>query len=149
MALRKSVVNLVGPFDEVLDAGTPTHSGGDNEMFSRILARGYRIVYEPEAINYHCHRRTWGELRQTLYGYGVGVYAAWTRSLLRDREFSVLWAAWMWFHLSQLPTLVRSLLLMDGSIPFSLILSEIFGCIKGPWAYMASRNQVSNRNQRK
>lgn len=149
MALRKSVVNLVGPFDEALDAGTPSLSGGDNEMFSRILARGYRIVYEPEAINYHCHRRTWRELRQTLYGYGVGVYAAWTRSLLRDREFSVLWAAWKWFQLTQLPTLVRSLLLMDGSIPFSLILSEIFGCIKGPWAYIDSRNQVSYRNQHK
>ena len=146
MAFRRSVVDLVGPFDEALDAGTPTLSGGDNEMFTRILTQGYRIVYEPDAINFHCHRRTWGELKQTLHGYGVGVYAAWTRSLLCDREFSVLWAAWLWFNSNQLPTLIRSLLPGNRGIPFSLIFSEISGCFKGPWAYLISRNQARDRN---
>jgi GT2 family glycosyltransferase len=80
MAFRRSVVEYVGFFDEALDGGTPTHSGGDTEMFSRILSQGYRIVYEPAALNWHCHRQTQEELRRTIYGYGVGVYAFWTRS---------------------------------------------------------------------
>ena len=40
MALRKRTLELVGPFDEALDAGTRTRSGGDSEMFSRLLAAG-------------------------------------------------------------------------------------------------------------
>lgn len=43
MALRRCVVDRVGPFDESLDAGTPTRSGGDTEMFWRIVA--CRISY--------------------------------------------------------------------------------------------------------
>ncbi|MCA1627002.1 MAG: glycoside hydrolase family 2, partial [Acidobacteria bacterium] len=90
MALRRSAVEQVGFFDEALDAGTPARSGGDNEMFTRILLAGYRIVYEPAALNCHRHRRTWEELRAAIYGYGVGVYAAWTRSLLVEGELSAL-----------------------------------------------------------
>ncbi len=90
MALRRSAVEQVGFFDEALDAGTPARSGGDNEMFTRILLAGYRIVYEPAALNWHRHRRTWEELRAAIYGYGVGVYAAWTRSPLVEGELSAL-----------------------------------------------------------
>ena len=43
MALRRNIVEVVGRFDEALDAGTRTKSGGDHEMFGRILAAGYRI----------------------------------------------------------------------------------------------------------
>src|SRR5262245_53736144 len=63
LALRRSVLEDVGPFDELLDAGTPTCSGGDYEMFLRILTAGYRIVYDPAALSWHRHRRTWEELR--------------------------------------------------------------------------------------
>ena len=86
MALRRTVLEEVGPFDEALDAGTETRSGGDHEMFGRILAAGYRIVYEPRAVSWHRHRRTWEELREAIHGYGVGVYAMWTRRLMVDRE---------------------------------------------------------------
>jgi GT2 family glycosyltransferase len=107
MALRRSVVQRVGSFDEVLDAGTPTQSGGDTDMFSRILASGYRIVYDPAAVSWHRHRRAWSALRKTVYGYGVGVYATWTRNLLYDNEFGVLVQAAYWFWTDQLPALIR------------------------------------------
>ncbi|HNB54769.1 MAG TPA: glycosyltransferase family A protein, partial [Anaerolineales bacterium] len=86
MALRRSALAEVGFFDEALDAGTPTCSGGETDMFSRLLAGGYQIIYDPSALNWHRHRRTWDELRRTIYGYGVGVYAFWTRKILVDRE---------------------------------------------------------------
>jgi GT2 family glycosyltransferase len=139
MALRRSTLEHIGPFDEALDAGTPTHSGGDNEMFSRILAAGYRIVYDPAALSWHRHRYTWSELRRTFYGYGVGVYAAWTRSLLVEGELSGLKLAWNWLRHSQLRALARALLKRRKTMPLDLILAELCGCIAGPRAYLSSR----------
>jgi GT2 family glycosyltransferase len=139
MAIRKSAPDLVGPFDEALDAGTPTRSGGDAEYFARVLSRGYRIVYEPRALSFHRHRRTRRELRAAFFGYGVGVYAAFTRSLLFDGELSVLHhaAAWLWKY--QLPDLVRGLLRRPGVPPADLTAAQLAGCAVGPWAYFRSR----------
>jgi GT2 family glycosyltransferase len=139
MALRRRVLEDIGPFDEALDAGTPTRSGGDHEMFSRILAAGFRIVYDPAALSWHRHRRTWEELRRTLYGYGVGAYASLTRSLLVGGELSAPKIAWRWLRRDQLPALVRSLLRRPCSTPLDLLLAELCGCVVGPWAYLSSR----------
>jgi len=139
MAFRRSAVDRVGPFEEVLGSGTPARSGGDHEYFARILAAGYRIVYEPAALSWHRHRRTWEELRRTVYGYGVGVYASWTHELVVGREFGVLKMACGWLIRDQLPALVRSLLRRPGRVPLDLLLAELRGCVAGPWAYLASR----------
>lgn len=145
MALRRDVIERVGPFDESLDAGTPTRSGGDTDMFLQILSAGYRIVYDPAALNWHRHRRTWKELRQAIHGYGVGVYALWTRHLLFERELTVPKLAWGWFWSTQLPALARSLLKRANSVPLDLLLAELRGCVAGPWAYLASRRRLRAR----
>jgi GT2 family glycosyltransferase len=142
MALRRSILDLVGPFDEALDAGTPTQSGGDHEMFSRILAAGYRIVYDPAALGWHRHRRTFEELRATFYGYGVGVYATFARHLLYERELGVLKLALSWFRHGQAPALARALLGRPGSVPLPLVLAELRGCAAGPRAYFKSRRRL-------
>jgi hypothetical protein len=141
MCLRRSVAEEVGWFDEALDSGTPTRSGGDHEMFTRLLSHGYHIVYDPTALNFHRHRRTWEDLRKTLYGYGVGAYSNLTRSLLVERELTAPRIAWSWFCHEQFPTLVRSLLRRPNSRPLDLILSELRGCLEGPFAYFASRRR--------
>jgi len=145
MALRRTVPALLGPFDEALDAGTVTRSGGDNEMFSRIIGAGYRIVYDPAALSWHRHRRSWPELRQAFYGYGAGVYAAWTRSLLFEGELHVLRTAYRWLLDHQLPSLARALLRRPGSAPLDLLLAELRGCAAGPWAYFVSRRRLRRR----
>jgi glycosyltransferase involved in cell wall biosynthesis len=147
MAMRKSALALVGPFDEALDAGTRTRSGGDSEMFSRLLAAGCRIVYEPRAVSWHRHRRTWTELRKMIYGYGVGVYAAWTRSFLVEHEWSMFRLAARWFFETQLPNLFRSALWRSSPVHFDLGLLELRGCIAGPWHYLASRAAVRKRTR--
>ncbi len=146
MALRKNILELVGPFDEALDGGTPTRSGGDTEIFSRILNMGYRVVYEPTALCWHRHRRTLEELQKTLYGYGVGVYAFWTSCLLKG-ELSVFRLAWNWFSHDQLRRLVRSLLFRPDRFPINLILTELRGCIAGPFAYLLSRRRLYKKNR--
>lgn len=137
MALRRSVLTRVGPFDEALDAGTPTRSGGDHDMFARILMAGHAIVYEPAALSRHRHRSDWESLRRTVHGYGVGVYAVLTRHLLA-RELSTLGIAIGWSR-SQGRALARALVRWPGSVPLDIVLAELRGCAAGPGAYVASR----------
>ncbi len=139
MALRRSALEHVGAFDELLGPGTPCRCGEDYDFFSRILAAGYRIVYDPAALSWHRHRRTWEELHDTVYGYGVGVYAFWTRAMLVEREWSVFQHALRWLTRKQLPSLVRALRGRNGMVPASLVFAELRGCAVGPWAYLASR----------
>jgi len=141
MAFRKSIIDLVGPFDEILDAGTPTQSGGDTEMFYRIIAGGFQIVYDPEALSWHRHRKTWEELRHVLYGYGVGTYAYWTGKLVKEKEWEVIIAAGNWFIGYQLPALIKSILHLPNSTPADLLINELRGCLAGPRAYFASQKQ--------
>jgi GT2 family glycosyltransferase len=128
MALRRSVLARVGGFDERLDGGTPTQSGGDHEMFARILSAGFRIVYDPAAVSWHRHRRTERELLNTVRGYGVGVYAMWTGLLWEKRELGVLKLAWSWLVHDQLRALFRN----------PLARAELRGCLTGPRAWFAS-----------
>lgn len=141
MALRRSVLAEVGMFDEALDAGTLTKSGGDTDMFAQILARGYHIVYEPAALNWHRHRRTSEELLAQAYGYGAGPYAALAALWLREHDIAVFSLALNWLLLDQLPRLARSLLKWPGSTPASLLLAELRGCRAGAGAYLAERRK--------
>ena len=141
MALRRSVLELIGPFDEVLDAGTPTRSGGDHDMFTRILLAGYRIEYEPAAIVWHRHRREWRELLDTVRGYGTGVYAHLTRHLLhgetRPVRVALGWLRW------QLGALLRAPLGAEGRRTRQLGLAELRGCAEGPAAFFRARRLAS------
>jgi GT2 family glycosyltransferase len=138
MAVRRDVLLAVGAFDERLDAGTPTRSGGDHEVFARLLAAGYRLVYEPAAVSWHRHRRTWTELRDTLEGYGTGVYAMWTGRVLEHGELAVLKQAARWFVTVQAPQLVKALAGRPDAMPRDLMLAVLAGCAKGPFAWVAS-----------
>jgi cellulose synthase/poly-beta-1,6-N-acetylglucosamine synthase-like glycosyltransferase len=143
MALRKSIQTLVGFYDEALGPGTVTRSGEDFAMFSQILAAGYRIVYDPAALSWHRHRRTWPELRKAVYGHGTGVYGFLTRSLLVDHELTAPSSAWGWLRHGQIPALLRSLIRHPDREPLDLLLAELGGCLAGPWAYLSSRRRVA------
>lgn len=141
MALRKSVLDMIGPFDEALDAGTLTKSGGDHDMFTRILLAGYCISYEPGAISFHRHRRDWQSLRDTVRGYGTGVYAHLTKHLLEGREPRTIGIALGW-GIGQMRNLVRSLARRPGAPPLDLVLGELRGCLAGPRAYHVARRRL-------
>jgi cellulose synthase/poly-beta-1,6-N-acetylglucosamine synthase-like glycosyltransferase len=146
MAFRKKLLECVGPFDKSLETGSPGRSAGDIDIFSRILASGYRIVYDPSALNWHRHRGDWGNLRRQLYDYGVGIFAYYTRSLLIEHSISTPRVALRWIH-SQLKQLSRSILRQPPRIPIDLLLIRLIGCAVGPWAYLYARwRQRSNYN---
>lgn len=141
MAIRRGVARQLGGFDERLDAGMPTRSGGDHEMFVRLLKAGHRIVYDPSAVSWHRHRRTYDELMDTVYGYGVGVYAMWTGLLAEHHETGVLRLAWRWFRRDQMRVLVprRSGAGSSSSSARVLQRAELRGCLRGPKAWFKAR----------
>ncbi len=139
MAVRRSLPGVIGAFDESLGPGTPTRSGDDHDMFTRILAAGYRIVYEPRALSWHRHRREWSELTAAGFGYGVGVYAYLTKQLLAG-ELRAPIVALRWLP-HQLRGLVRGLRGRPGGVPRSLALAELRGCLRGSAAYLRSRRK--------
>jgi glycosyltransferase involved in cell wall biosynthesis len=138
MAVRRDVVLSLGSFDEGLDVGTPVRGGGDTDMLRRILAGGHRIIYDPEALNWHRHRASWRDLRRQLRGYESAGFAVWTRSLLIEREFGALQQAWKWLW-RELPGLYAALLRRPGTPPIDLVLARFVGALTGPWAYVYAR----------
>jgi hypothetical protein len=147
MALRRCLLDTVGLFDEALGPGTPSKTGEDFDMFSRILTSGHRIVYDPEALSWHRHRRTWKELQQVIHGYGTGVYAYLTRSMFVERELSAPSIAWNWLRNSQVPQLIKAVLRRSDGKPTDLLIAELRGCLLGPWAYLSSRRKLMKRNR--
>lgn len=145
MALRKTVLKTVGKFDEALDAGTVTESGGDHEYFVRILLAGYQIVYEPDALNWHRHRRTHQETYKAIRGYGIGVYAFWTRLFFVEKQFEIIKFPYQWFIHNQLPNTIKSLLKRPGSQPLNLRIGELYGCLLGPWKYLIARRRLNRK----
>ncbi len=63
-----SITELNG-FDEAFDTGRPLPGGGDLDMFHRVVRAGYQLVYEPQAVVRHRHRRTEAELVRQLTGH--------------------------------------------------------------------------------
>ena len=75
MAFRRRVFEEVGLFDERLDVGAAGCSG-DSEYWYRILAAGWRCRYEPTAVLFHYHRRSFEALAGQIYHYMRGHLAA-------------------------------------------------------------------------
>jgi GT2 family glycosyltransferase len=75
MAFRRAIFDQVGLFDERLDVGQAGCSG-DSEYWYRLLARGYRCRYAPDAVAFHYHRRTIEGLASQIYHYMRGHTAA-------------------------------------------------------------------------
>ncbi|MCB9100567.1 MAG: glycosyltransferase [Anaerolineales bacterium] len=145
MALRKSAVELIGPFNDAFDVGTPTRGGGDTDLFIRILSAGYRIIYEPEALNWHRHRRTWPELRRQLFGYEVAGFAIWTCYLFNGNwDAARQMVEWIW---REVPTLAKSLLRRPNCTPLDIMAARFCGAALGPWAYPYSLWSVHKGNK--
>lgn len=137
MAVRRSLALRMALFDSELDCGTQACSGGDFYAFYKLIRAGYTIVYTPEALAWHRHRRTPAELKSMLYGYGVGVYCVLLRCLLRHRDVDSGLLAINWFRQYHLKELLRSLVRRPGAPHLELIWAEIRGILHSPRAYNA------------
>lgn len=83
MAFRAAALRAAGGFDPATGTGTPARGGDDLYAFVAVLTAGYRLRYSPEALVWHHHRETWGDLTNQAYGYGAGLTAYLTAVLVR------------------------------------------------------------------
>ncbi|MBV9087228.1 MAG: glycosyltransferase family 2 protein [Acidobacteriaceae bacterium] len=137
MAFRRQVLERVGMFDTMLDAGTPSSGAGDLDMFHRVLAAGLTIRYEPEALVRHRHRRSYAGLRRQLRdngkSYGVFLIKAWRAG----RKPGAANYAARWFFGWVMRRLFRSFIGRE-SFPRDLLWAEFRGAVQSPWAYLAT-----------
>jgi GT2 family glycosyltransferase len=76
MGLRRDAYQAVGGFDRLLGCGGPLRAWPERDLGYRVLARGGRIVYTPDAVVHHRHWRDWPEVRRTFLNYAFGTGAA-------------------------------------------------------------------------
>lgn len=139
MAFRRALVTGGRLFDVELDAGTVTLTGGDTWALSRVLDGGHRIVYAPDALVWHRHRREREPLRRTLYGYSVGGFAFLTRRLVELGDVGALRTALQWLRSDHVRLAGRVVLRRPTALPADLVLAYWRGVLAGPVAYLRSR----------
>ena len=71
-ALRRSILDRVGPFDEALGGGGPLRSSQDFDFSYRVYRAGYAVILVPEVKVDHYGSRTAEQWPGTLKAYGVG-----------------------------------------------------------------------------
>lgn len=137
MAFRKEIFEEVGYFDERLDVGAAGCSG-DSELWYRILANGFNILYDPLAVVQHVHRNSIDALKRQLYSYMRGFTVAILIQYQRYGHRGNL------LHLMKVvPSYYLSLLkkgFPNYSFQYQTLFSEMRGIISGLFYYWRHRN---------
>jgi GT2 family glycosyltransferase len=131
----------IGMLDPALGAGAPTGCSEDTDLFYRVLAAGFTIVYEPSAFVWHQHRREMRALQRQLYAYSKGHVAYHLTTWLRHRDGRALIHLGYTLPKSHLKAIVRWVR-RSRDYPLTLILTEIAGSLAGPWALWRARRRV-------
>ena len=148
MAFKTSILRELGGFDPALGAGSVALGGDDLAAFFNVITSGYQLVYQPGAIVYHRHRRGYDGLRGQAYGYGVGLTAYLTSTLL-NKPGSIL------NFTLKIPPGIKYALSSESaknnkksvSYPRELTSLERKGMLYGPMAYLRSRWRVRDLKQ--
>jgi GT2 family glycosyltransferase len=131
MAWRRQIIRDLGGFDVALD------SAEDLGAFFDALINGFKIIYEPAAIVYHEHRRTYEELRRQLYWHGSGLGAYLTRCIVtqpaRIPDFVRRVPRGLFYGFSSKSTRNRE---KSRAFPRALTRAEQLGVMFGPHAYL-------------
>src|SRR5262249_52194285 len=143
MAFRRSAFTRIGYFDERLDVGAAGCSG-DSEYWYRVLAAGWSCRYEPSAVVFHRHRRSFAALDRQILAYMRGHVAALLVQFERSGHWGNLRRAFIalpfWYARRSLGRMVRG---RDGSN--CLLGAEIRGSLSGIAYYLRSRRSSAPR----
>jgi GT2 family glycosyltransferase len=146
MALRRELALGIGGFDPRLDGGQPTRSGGDTDMYARVLDAGASIVYTPDALVWHRHRRELAELHSCIFGYGVGLYSFLTKRLIEQGDSYALLTAARWWA-GPLVKAAWHRLRGRETAPLKLLLLEAAGAFYGPLSYRQADRLLTSVTQ--
>ncbi|GLQ53556.1 glycosyltransferase [Devosia nitrariae] len=146
MAFRTSVLQAQGGFDSALGAGTLARGGDDLAAFVSVIRAGHQLVYDPGALVWHHHRRSEEGIERQAYGYGVGLGAYLSKTLVDDPAALLQFlraAPWAIAHLLNPGSSKNARLPED--YPAALQWRERLGIAAGFPAYIRSRSALRRR----
>jgi GT2 family glycosyltransferase len=148
-AVRRTVALELGGFDEALDLGSPLAGGGDHDLLWRALEAGWGVVYQPQALAWHEHRRDLAAVHGQIIGHQRAVLAFLGKHLAHTsvRRGLPLLAYVGWRLLKPGVRLVRRGLGRDP-LPFSVLLRMWWNCWIGLSAYPVARVVARARRER-
>jgi len=135
-AFSTSILRDVGGFDKALCVA----GAEDISTYFQLIMDGYTLVYEPNSIVYHYHRREYSALKRQMYWYGIGLTAYLTKCLV-DRPKDVphflarLPMGLIYMFSARSPKNVKK----SHMYPRELTNLEIQGTLVGPFAYLQGR----------
>lgn len=139
MGFRASLLRRVGGFDSALGAGTLARGGDDLAAFFSIVSGGFRLVYQPQGIVWHYHRRSDEGMRRQAYNYGMGL-GAYLTSLVVSQPSRIFRLAAIFpagvLHMAG-PTSEKTMRL-PADYPRGLIWMERLGILAGVPGYLRS-----------
>lgn len=138
MALRRQLVNRFNLFAVELDCGTKALTGGDTYAFYRLLSSGHLLIYNPQALAWHRHRRTHDELNKALHGYSVGTCVYLLRCLFQHKDAGGIYGLWWWWRSQIMRQLWLGLRRSSQANLKEMTLAELKGYLASPKAYLAS-----------
>lgn len=137
MAFRVDAIRRMGWFDEALGTGTPAKGAEDIAAIALVLYQGGGVTLDPAVMIRHYHRRDNDGLREQMYGYGVGLTAAFLALVRADPRhvFGLFYLAAPAFRVLFRKSAIR----MASNYPADLSRVETRGMLVGPFAYLRSR----------
>jgi O-antigen biosynthesis protein len=140
MAFDRSALIRIGGFDVALGAGTPARAGEDTAAIADLMLDGGTFVYQPGAVMWHEHRAEFSEMERQLDGYGSGLTAFYTRTVLRHPRRLLALARLAPRALRDLrgKDSVRTATMSDD-YPAALRRASVRGMLSGPFRYLRSR----------
>jgi glycosyltransferase involved in cell wall biosynthesis len=131
MAFRREVLLKLGGFDEALDTGAPLPGGGDLDIFYRVIRAGYPLVYEPQYLVFHQHRREMEKLRRQYWSWGLGFMAFVVKSYQQDISQRAKFRSLVWWWLKDQLQKFSESLTGRYILPTGMIVAELWGGIVG------------------
>ena len=95
MAFSRRLLEVIGPFDVGLGAGSVTRSAEDIDFLFRASRCGFTGMYSPTpTVRHHHRRRSNTDLRNTLKAYDIGRGAYYAKHLCRRQTNRVILDNW-------------------------------------------------------
>lgn len=131
MVFRRDLLIKLDGFDESLDTGKPLPGGGDHDIFYRVIRADYPLIYEPNCLVFHQHRRTYAQLQHQYWTWGLAIMAFLSKCYQQNPEnrsqVQALIKWWFWDELRQ----VIASLLGKHPLPVKMLLAELWGGVQG------------------
>lgn len=142
MAFRVEALQGAGCLDPAFNTKA-LPNGTDVEALLRVMLSGWTVVHDPGAIVKHAHQREYHQLERRVFGYGLGLTAVLTKSLLHNPrllpELARKLPRGIAFALS--PSSAKNAEKKDD-FPGELTRLELRGMLRGPLAYARGRREA-------